>query len=146
MIRAECNSRGTPRCKVVYTHARTTFQGARNIEMHDRVSVYVFRCTKKSVPMLAIIIDSFCFSFCHQKSLDILNIFLCGMHFYGILNKMLDVVRDIGKLVKPRSHPYSPLLPGWNSYEIKNESKGRDSDVLSKTPDFKRRVLFFYHK
>ena len=66
MIRAECNSRGTPRCKVVYTHARTTFQGARNIEMHDRVSVYVFRCTKKSVPMLAIAIE-FLFYFCHQK-------------------------------------------------------------------------------
>ena len=119
MIRAECNSRGTPRCKVVYTHARTTFQGARNIEMHDRVSVYVFRCTKKSVPMLAIAIE-FLFYFCHQKNLNILDIFLCGMRFYGILNKVFDVVRGISKLVKPRSHPQSSLFPGWNSYETKN--------------------------
>ena len=53
---------------MVNTHARMTFQDARNIEVHDRVRKYVFRCTKKRVPMLAVIILSFCSRFCHQKN------------------------------------------------------------------------------
>ena len=138
-IRAECNSKCTPRCKVVYTHART-FQGAWSSK-RICFKVHENNCTNVGYNNW-----QFVLFFVTKKSLDILNTFLCGMRSYGILNKMLDVVRDIGKLVKPRSHPHSSLLPGWNSCETKNESKGRDSDVLSKTPDFKRRVLFFYHK